>query len=159
MAKKLLKKINDKEKLLSLFDNAIEKATHTTMQNSEPIITANKDTFVGLFLVHKKIDNCYEIRESASKKPLYKDIYLYEAAISIAQRLSKGITNSISEILKIDKDYSKHRNDMVHYLHCYKVAIQKKDIEKMSILEDKFQMSEQLSKLIKNRMSKFKLVR
>jgi len=159
MVKKLynMKPIKDKSYLLFLFDNAIEQATQTAILRNQPIPTSKRDTYVGNYLVRKNNNNLYDIKDGI--EVLYENLYMYEAAISIAQRQNQGFDNSIKEIIKIDDDYGKHRNDMMVYLNCYKAAKQRKDIERMSILEDKFYMSEQLSKLVKQRIRRFKVIR
>lgn len=148
----------DKSYIIGLFDNAIEQAIRIAMQKNTPFVASKKNTIVGKYIVHKNDNDYYDIKDITTKMILYKDLSLYDSAIMIAQRQEKG-RSLITDILKIDEDYAKHRIDMNHYLNCYKIAKQRNDIPRMSVLEDKFRISDQLSKLVKKRLSKFKIVR
>lgn len=149
--------ITDKTQLLALFDDAVRRATEMAIQKNEPIIESKKKIHIGTLLVCKNSINLYNILELGTKKILYENIELYDSAVIIAQYQNKGMKSTIDEVLNIDKEYSKHGNDMVHYLHCYKIAKQKNNLDRMLILEDKFQLSEQMAKLVRLRLSKFKV--
>ena len=47
---------------------------------------------------------------------------------------------------------------MIHYLNCLKGARKRRDIERMAILEDKFQIAEILAKHARNGIAVFKLI-
>jgi len=148
----------DKARLFELFENAISKATQLTIQRHQDTIESKKKVQIGNLLVCKNSTNFYDIVDFVTKKIIYENIELYDAAIIIAHQENKNKKFLITEVLKIDKEYSKHTMDMAHYSHCYKIVKKKNNIDRMLVLEDKFQLSEQLSKMVKLKLLKFKSV-
>ena len=100
----------------------------------------------------------YDIK-SIDKILLYENIFVFDIALIIANRYSHGEHGTIKQILLLEQKYSKYHTDMMHYLNCFKAAKKKNDIEKMCILEDKFQVAESQAKLIKDKIGSFKKVK
>ena len=70
-----------------------------------------------------------------------------------------GNMSSLNKGSLLENKFSKYHTDMIHYLHCLKGAKKRHDIERMAILEDKFQVSETLAGSIRDRISVFKRVK
>lgn len=151
--------LKDRPKLLSLFNIAVNRAVKSAVKEGQPLTMSKKDTYVGPLLVQKLINGTYSIYKTNANQPMYSDIHLYEAAVLISQHYERGAISCVREILKIDSDYAKYKTDMMHYIACYKHVKESKDIERMLVLEDKFCMAEELSKITRQRLSKFKISR
>ena len=90
---------------------------------------------------------------------VYSNIVIFDVAIIIAQRYNLGETSVISNVSKLEERYVKYRNDMMHYLNCLKIAKGRRDLERMAILEDKFQVAEASAKIIRNNIAIFKRIK
>lgn len=118
-----------------------------------------KYTAIGTALIEKNTNGFYNVLNRQDKRTLFKDISVFDVAIILAQRYSSGETHTIREILKLEEQYTKYHTDMLHYLNCLKGAKNLKDSVRMAILEDKFQMAEQMAKYTRDRISIFKRVK
>ena len=143
-----------KEKLLVSLDTAIRQAAAKAISKSEPIGDKNS-CIVGSLSVKKNDSGLFEVL-NVNKEVLHTNISLYYVAVLVAQKFIAGHRTQIKEILELENSYQKFHNDMLHYLHCYKVAKTRNDTGRMSILEDKFQMSEQHAKKIKEKLDFYK---
>lgn len=150
--------ITDRPRLLVVFDAALNQAASIAIKNAEPIKRSKNSAFIGTTIVEKNTKGFYNVK-SIDGTILFEDIFVFDVAVIIAQRYSTGEHGIIKQVLALEEKYSKHRNDMIHYLHCFKAAKKKKDIEKMCILEDKFQVSEGQAKIIKDKITSFKKVK
>ena len=148
----------DKPRLLMVFDDALNQAASIAIKNAEPIKRSKNSAFIGTTIVEKNSSGYYDVK-SIDKAVLYENISVFDVALIIAQRYSAGEHGVIKQVLALEEKYSKHHNDMVHYLHCFKAAKKKNDIEKMCILEDKFQVAESLAKMTKDKITSFKRVK
>lgn len=144
--------------LISQLDRATSKAMMLAIQRCSPIPINRNRVVVGNICVDKNKSGFYDIL-TPDRKHLYKDVYLYEIAIILAQRYAAGDTSAIRKVLALQDRFEKHHLDMLHYLQCMKSAKKKHDIERMAILEDKFQISESFAKDIREKMSLFKRVK
>jgi hypothetical protein len=150
--------IQDRSRLLVVFNDALNQAASIAIKNGDPIKRSKNSTFIGTTIVEKNANGYYDVR-SIDKSALYEDISVFDVALIIAQRHSAGEHGIIKQVLALEDRYSKYHNDMVHYLHCFKAAKKKNDIEKMCILEDKFQVAESLAKMTKDKIGSFKRVK
>lgn len=143
--------------LVDRLDKATDKVVEMAIKNCEPLSVSKKSTLIGNVSIEKN-DTGYDI-VALNKNRLYKNISLFDIAVTIAQKYNNGEVSSIRKILVLEDKYSKHHVDMIHYLNCLKSAKQKHDLERMAILEDKFQEAEILAKMARNEISKFKRVK
>jgi hypothetical protein len=150
--------IEDKSRLLEVLDNALNQATSTAIKNADPIKRSKNSTFIGTTIVEKNRDGFYDIK-FLNDTILFENISTFDVAVMIAQRYNSNEHSVIKQILVLEEKYAKYHNDMVHYLHCFKAAKKKNDIEKMCILEDKFQVAEGLARITKDRIGFFKRVK
>jgi len=148
----------DKPKLLERLDRATDRAATFAIQRSFPIPVSKKSTLIGNTFVDKNESGLYDIL-TFQRVILHKDISVFDVAVTIAQRYSNNETGSIKQILYLDERFAKYHTDMVHYLHCMKGAKKRHDLERMIILEDKFQIAEQNARNIRDRLSTFKIVK
>lgn len=151
-------RITDRAELLTMLNNAVNSVTKSAIRENRPIVVSKKSTLVGMLSVEKTDNNLHLIKKHLATESLYTGITLYESAILIAQSYMRGDITSIKEIIEIDNSYTKHHNDMLHHLSCYKTLKLHNNIDRMVILEDKFYMSEELSKLARSKLSRFKRV-
>ena len=144
--------------LLDKLDRVTDKAATVAISRGYPIPMSNKATMVGgVFVMRNDID-LYDI-VSIDKQVLYENISVFDVAVIIAQRYNAGETSVVKQVLALEERFSKYHTDMIHYLHCLKGAKKRHDIERMAILEDKFQVSETLAKNARDRISIFKRVK
>jgi hypothetical protein len=148
----------DRPKLLERLDKATDRAATFAIQRSVPIPVSKKSTLIGNIFIDKNENGLYDIL-NFQRTVLHKNISVFDIAVIIAQRYSNNDSGSIKKILYLDERFSKFHTDMIHYLHCMKGAKVRHDLERMTILEDKFQIAEQNARNIRNRLINFKIVK
>jgi hypothetical protein len=119
---------------------------------------SKKSTLIGNTFIEKNSNGFYDVI-LPNKTVLYKDISIFDIAVIVAQRYNSGESSIIKKVLSQEEIYLKHHNDMLHYLNCLKSAKKRHDIERMAILEDKFQVAEMLARNARNGISIFKRVK
>lgn len=144
--------------LLDKLNRATDRAATVVIARGFPIQVSSKSTLIGNTVVTRNGLGLYDIVKAPDKK-LYENISVFDVAIIIAQKYNSGEFSAIRKILMLEQKYSKHHMDMVHYLNCLKGAQKRRDIERMSILEDKFQVAEILAKHARDSISIFKRVK
>ena len=144
--------------LLNKLDKATERAASFAISRGDPIRMSKKSTLIGNTFVEKNSNGLYDVI-LPNRTMLYKDISVFDVAVIIAQRYNSGEPAIIKKVLAQEEVYLKHHNDMLHYLNCLKSAKKRHDIERMAILEDKFQVAEILARNARNSISIFKRVK
>lgn len=144
-----------KKRLLEKLDRATDVAVSLAIDKCYPIKVSNKSTIIGNTFVEKNSNGYYDV-VSPGGTVLYRDIYVFDIAVIIAQRYNAGETAVIKKVMALEEKFSKHHTDMLHYLNCLKGAKKNRDLERMAILEDKFQVSEMLAKQARDSILNFK---
>jgi hypothetical protein len=72
-----------------------------------------------------------------SGKILYSDIFLYDSALMIYGRVIKKKYFDIPALLELDTQFAKHKEDLKFYKHNASFALDKKDVERYLVLEDR----------------------
>ena len=150
--------ILDRAVILDRLDKATCRAATFVVQRGVPISIPRKGIFIGSVLIEKNANGFFDILD-ANENILYPDISLFDVAIIVAQRHSAGEYSVVKKVMYLDERFSKYRNDMTHYLHGIRGAKKYHDIERMCILEDKFQVAEVFAKSVRDCISFFKRVR
>lgn len=148
----------NRARLLDKLDRVTDRAATVAIARGFPIPITQKSTLVGNMFVEKSPTGFYNVL-TLDRTKMYSDISVFDVAIIIAQRHSSGESAVVKKILQLEEKYSKYHTDMIHYLHCLRGAKKKHDLERMAILEDKFQVSETLAKNTRDRISHFKRVK
>lgn len=148
----------NRTKLLNSLDSATKRAASFAINRGNPIRISKNSTLIGNTLVEKNENGLYDVIIS-DNVVLYKDISVFDVAVIVAQRHNLGESASIKKVLEYEEIFLKHHNDMLHYLNCLKSAKKRHDIERMAILEDKFQTAEILAKSARNNITSFKRVK
>lgn len=147
--------MNNRSLLIAGLDKATDKVVSTAISSGLPLHITKKTTIVGSTLIEKNKSGFYNVK-LMDGRVLYKDIYVFEVAIIVAQRYNLKEFNIIKKVMKLEEKYAKLHMDMKYYLHCIKGAKKQNDFERMSILEDKFQSTELLAKKLRDDISFFK---
>lgn len=148
----------DKPALLEQLDEATDKAAAYAIQRGMPMKLSSKSVMIGNTFVEKNVRGAYDVL-GYNKTVLFEDISVFDVAVIVAQRYNANESGVIKQVLTLEEKFSKYHSDMIHYLHCMKSAKKKQDSERMAILEDKFQVAEQLAKNTRDRISVFKRVK
>jgi hypothetical protein len=148
----------EKPELLEQLEQATDKAAVFAVQRGLPLQLSSKSVMIGNTFVEKNSKGGYDVL-GFNKAVLFEDISVFDVAVIVAQRYNANENSVIRQVLSLEEKFSKHHSDMVHYLHCMKSAKKKQDSERMAILEDKFQVAEQLAKNARDRISVFKRVK
>ena len=148
----------NRDVLINKLDRATERAASMAISRGYPIRMSKKSTLIGNTFVEKNSNGFYDVI-LPNKEKLYKDLYVFDVAVIIAQRHNSGEMSTIKKVLSLEERYSKYHNDMMHYLSCLKGARKNHDIERMAILEDKFQVAETLAKGARDGISIFKRIK
>ncbi len=147
----------NKNLLLRRLERATNTAADIAIKGGMPI--SNKDGhYVGEAMVVKNNTGYYDVL-SLERKPLYRDISVFDVAVIIAQRYSNGEFKTIEKVLVLENTFTKYHTDMLHYLHCIRGAKRRHDYDAMAILEDKFQVSEIRAKNTRDSLGVFKRVK
>jgi hypothetical protein len=148
----------DKSALLDKLDRATSRGAQLAISNGYPIPLSKKSTLIGNTFVEKNPNGLYNIL-TPNRTPIYENISVFDIAVIIAQRYNTGELGTIKKVLLLEERFTKYHYDMIHYLNCLKGARKKHDIERMAILEDKFQVAETLAKSARDSISIFKRVK
>lgn len=141
--------------LLDKLDRVTDRAASFAIRSGIPIPLNKKSILICNLFIEKNKLGMYDIITKDRKK-LFQDITVFDVAVIIAQRYNNGQLFIIKQVLHLQDRFTKHRTDMVHYLHCLKSARAKNDTERMAILEDKFQVSEMFARTMRDRIAIFK---
>ena len=144
--------------LLDRLDKATDRAASMAIQRGFPIQISTKSVMIGSTIVEKNSRGTYNV-VGLNKEVLFEDISVFDVAIIIAQRYNQHEFGVIKKVLFLENKFSKYHTDMKHYLHCMRSAKKKNDIERMAILEDKFQIAELQARDTRDRISIFKKVK
>ena len=147
----------DKANLLEKLDRATDRGAHLAINKSMPIQISKKITMIGNTIIEKSENGLFNI--ISNKNVIYRNISIFDIAVIIAQRYNSGESATINKVLALEERFSKHHNDMIHYLECLKGAKKRHDTHRMAILEDKFQVAESLARSIRDDISIFKKVK
>lgn len=137
-------------------DKATTKATSLVIKQPFPIAITKNKVIVGDLCIIKNKFGSYDILTKNYTK-LYSSVYLFEVAVILAQSYIMDDMSMIKKVLMLQEQLEKHHIDMIHYLHCMKSAKKRRDIERMMILEDKFQVAESYARGIKDKISSIKI--
>jgi len=148
----------ERPELLERLDKAIDGAAHIAVQRGSIKPEPKKSVQVGNVFIEKNNVGLYNILNSDRTK-LYTDITVFDVAIIIAQRHTAGENSTIKQILYLEDRFTKYHLDMINYLNCMKSAKKRHDIERMFILEDKFQSAESRARIMRDKISNFKRVK
>ena len=148
----------EKPELLEKLDKATDRAATFALQRGVPVPISKKSVLVGNVFIEKNSNGFYDVI-ALDRTKLFEDISVFDVAVIIAQRHNNGESSAIKQVLFLEDRFLKFHTDMVHYLHCMKSAKKKNDVERMAILEDKFQVAESLAKDLRDRISIFKRVK
>lgn len=144
--------------LLDKLERATDRAASVAIQRGMPIQVTKKSVMIGNALIEKNDQGTYDVL-NFDKSSLYENISVFDVAVIVAQRYNQHETGVIKQVLILEEKFSKYHNDMIHYLHCMKLAKKKQDTDRMAILEDKFQLAEQRAKDTRDSISVFKRVK
>lgn len=144
--------------LLEKLDKVTDRAANFAISHGYPIPMSKKSTLIGNVFVEKNAKGFYDVLKF-DRSLLYGDISVFDVAIIVAQRYNASEFSAIRKVLHLEERFSKHHTDMIHYLHCMKGAKKNHDNERMAILEDKFQVSESLAKITRDKISVFKRIK
>jgi hypothetical protein len=147
--------MDKKKALIDKLDKATDRAVSVALVRGYPLALSKRSTMIGTTIVEKNTKGFYNI-STVDGHTLYEDISVFDVAVIIAQRYNAGEPGVIKKVLALEERYAKYHSDMINYLHCFKGAKKRHDIERMAILEDKFQVSEMLAKSIRDHISIFK---
>jgi hypothetical protein len=144
----------DRKHIIENLNKATDKAATIAINRGFPV--SNKQgTWVGNTLIKKNKSGFYDVL-SLDNRILFKDISVFDIATIISQRYTSGEFKTVEKVVELEGVYSKYHTNMLHYLHCMRGAIKRKEYDTMAILEDKFQISEIRAKEAKNSISIFK---
>lgn len=145
----------DKSALIEKLDRATDRAVSVAIVRGIPLPVAKKSSLIGSTLVEKNSKGMYNV-STFDGTIIFEDILVFDVAVIVAQRYNSGEMSTIKKVLALEEKYAKYHSDMVNYLHCLKLAKRRNDVERMAILEDKFQTSEIHAKSIRDSISIFK---
>lgn len=147
----------ERPELLEKLDKAMDRAATFALQRGVPIPVSKKSLLIGNVFIEKNKAGYNVV--ALDRMKLYENITVFDVAVIIAQRYNAGDSSAIKQVLFLEDRFAKYHTDMVHYLSCMKGAMKKNDNERVAILEDKFQLAEQLARDVRDKISSFKRVK
>ena len=145
----------NKKPLIEKLERATNRAVALAIDNKFPLPITKNTTVVGNLLVEKNKKGFYNIA-SMSRSIIFEDIIVYDVAVILAQRYMDKDRSAVSRIIDLEQKYAKHRTDMIYYLHNLRSSLNRGDIERALILEDKFKLAEAHAKMLKDQLVLFK---
>ena len=147
----------DRTELLEKLGRATDRAATFALQRGVPVPISKKSVLIGNVFIEKNKFGYNVV--ALDRMKLYENISVFDVAVIIAQRYNSGEMSAIKQVLFLEDRFTKYHIDMIHYLHCMRSAKKKNDVERMAILEDKFQVAESLARNIRDRIAFFKRVK
>lgn len=147
----------DRSELLANLDKATDKAATLVLQRGLSVPVVKNSVLIGDVSIEKNSIGYNVITRDRSR--IYENITVFDVAVIVAQRYNTGEISIIRKVLFLEDRFSKYHMDMIHYLHCMKNAKKQNNHERMAILEDKFQLAEQLARDVRDKISSFKRVK
>jgi len=144
--------------MLDRIDRATDKVALVAIRRGTILPIPEKLIKVDAAYVQKSGHGFYNILNS-SKDVIYKDICVFDVAVIVAQKYSKGQRKELKTVLSLESSFFKYHTDMTYYLNCMRKVKVKKDMERLCILEDKFQMAEVHANDLRDKISFFKRVK
>jgi len=130
----------EKQKALATLEKVIEK-----MAGEKSLAESHRD-FSELSPTNFKVGH-YTVKTSNGTYSVYKDqsclyddIIVAEVVFKLLNKLIKNNTSGIEELLKFEREYVKHLNDMKFYLNSVKVSQESKEDDRFD-LQDRFEVS------------------
>lgn len=83
----------------------------------------------------------YDVVHTATREPIAKDLYLYEAAYGLVKRLNEGGTindSRVKDLLRLEEEYAKNRNDAAQYRQRTKTLREKGETVRAAVAEDRY---------------------
>jgi hypothetical protein len=148
----------DRPGILEKLNKAADRAASFAIQRGSPIQVSKKSVMIGNVIIEKNELGSYDVL-TFDRSALYENISVFDVAVIVAQRYNQHETGVIKQVLTLEERFSKYHNDMIHYLSCMKSAKKRQDLDRMAILEDKFQLAEQKAKDTRDSISVFKRVK
>ena len=139
----------NKTALLDKLERATNRAAFIAVDKCYPISIDRSTTRMGEITIRKN-NNSYDI--FLFEKLLFEGIFLFDVATIVAKKYINNDIGTIRKILALEEKFIKHSTDMAHYINCIKGAKKKNDLERVFILEDKFRLSEQMAKNVKDKI-------
>lgn len=143
--------------MLTKLEMVTDRAATLAIRDGMPI-PGKKGLFVGSVVVEKNSKGFYDVT-SIGGKSLYTDISVFDVAVIVAQRHTNQEYGTIRHVLDLEEVYYRNHTEMLYYLHCYKGAKKRQDYDRMSILEDRFQIAESKAKNARDKISFFKRIK
>lgn len=113
---------------------------------------------VGGYIVTKEGDELYNVYKKNLKNLLYKDLYSFDAAMSIAESLNAKNERRAKEVAELEIEYAKHRNDMRIYKLRYNETV-KTNPDDAWVYEDRFVISSHRAKKVLREIKRFRIVK
>lgn len=119
----------------------------------------NKDRLnVGGYIVTKEGDELYNVYKKNLSNLLYKDLYSFDAAMALAESLNIKNEKRVEQIVKLEEEYAKHRNDMRIYKLRYNEHI-KTNPDDAWAFEDRYVISSHRARKALRELKRFRIVK
>jgi len=106
----------------------------------------DKGTRVGSWeiVINEGNPKTYDVKNIVTKSFIAKDLYLYEACLGIVKNLNEGYginDRKIKELLDLEEEYTKNRNNASNYKRNYKTALKEGNNIKATNSENRFELA------------------
>lgn len=135
-------------RIIAEFDAILSKVIANTNRRDEPIAKDKNEIILGDFSIRRD-RGLFCVVERKSHKVRFQNLMLINSAFIITKALKLNQTHRIDKILSYEKEYSKHKTDMVFYAHAFKSALASKEFRKTEIIQYRYELSRDITMRLK----------
>lgn len=113
---------------------------------------------VGGYIVTKEADELYNVYKKNLNNLKYENLYSFDAAMAIAESLNNKNKGRVKQIVDLENEYAKHRNDMRTYKLMYNKYIDSEP-NNAWVYEDRYMIASNRARKALRELKRFRIVR
>lgn len=118
--------------------------------------TAKNKLVVGGYIIVKTKDAYFNVYKKDLDNLIYKNIFIFDAAMAIVEALNTGYEKRVEIILEAEKAYANNYMEMQIFKTAYKNAV-KTDIGNAHVFEDRYMIVKNRARLALKEIRKFRI--
>ena len=118
--------------------------------------TAKNKLVVGGYIIVKTKDACFNVYKKDLNNLVYKNVFIFDAAMAIVESLNAGYTDRIEEILEAEEEYANNYTEMQIFKNAYKNAMEN-DPGTEHVFEDRYVIVKNRARIALEEIRKFRI--
>lgn len=117
---------------------------------------AKNKIVVGGYIIVKTKDACFDIYKKNMENRVYKDVYIFDAAMAIVESLNAGYDDRVKTILEAEEQYANNYTEMQIFKCAYRNAMET-DPDNAHVFEDRFAIVKNRARIALEEIRKFRI--